>query len=419
MRVWSDLPVGRVVRLDVDADAVALSLDPLPPGAPAILTYRPGLAELLDDARTVAGLVASVLRELDAAALALFPAWLPGAAGIDGPGGAGLRAVRSLALRRASSGEHYGPFLAELAERALAGGPSGFPPEVRAAGLARVLAGSYGRSAAAVLVHVPDGLGAGAQEVFVAGCEWLAQRAKAGVWLTGAPLDAVDRVPAVRPRLTTGPAGTGAPAARSPPSGAPAAGPGAPGEARTSGARTSGARTSGARTSGARTSGARTSGARTSGARTSGARTSGARTSGARTSGARTSGAQADGGRLGYPAIAGRPHPGSAAELALEAALARCAWASGRAWNQTYLPHPLAAPIRLDLLWERERCVVEIDGPDHRGAAKFAADRERDVLLQIDGYAVLRFLDVQVLTDIETVLRRIAQFLRGRRGTEG
>ncbi|MEV0168614.1 endonuclease domain-containing protein [Nonomuraea fuscirosea] len=369
MRVWSDLPVGRVVRLDVDADAVALSLDPLPPGAPAILTYRPGLAELLDDARTVAGLVASVLRELDAAALALFPAWLPGAAGIDGPGGAGLRAVRSLALRRASSGEHYGPFLAELAERALAGGPSGFPPEVRAAGLARVLAGSYGRSAAAVLVHVPDGLGAGAQEVFVAGCEWLAQRAKAGVWLTGAPLDAVDRVPAVRPRLTTGPAGTGAPAARSRPSGAPAAGPGAPGEARTSGAQ--------------------------------------------------AGGAQGGGGRLGYPAIAGRPHPGSAAELALEAALARCAWASGRAWNQTYLPHPLAAPIRLDLLWERERCVVEIDGPDHRGAAKFAADRERDVLLQIDGYAVLRFLDVQVLTDIETVLRRIAQFLRGRRGTEG
>ncbi|MEV5888723.1 endonuclease domain-containing protein [Nonomuraea fuscirosea] len=340
MRSWSDLPVGRVVRLDVEADAAALSIDPLPPGAPAILTYRPEPAELLDDARTVAGLVASVLRELDAAALALFPAWLPGAAGIDGPGGAGPRAVRSLALRTASTGEHYGPFLAELAERALAGGgPSAFPPEVRAAGLARVLAGSYGRSTSAVLVHVPDGLGAAAQEVFVAGCEWLAQRAKAGVWLTGAPLDAVDRVPTVRPRPTTGPTGP--------------------------------------------------------------------------------SWAQAGGGRMGYPAIAGRPHPGSPGELALEAALARCAWASGRAWNQTYLPHPLAAPIRLDLLWERERCVVEIDGPDHRGAAKFAADRERDVLLQLDGYAVLRFLDVQVLTDIETVLRRIAQFLRGRRGTEG
>ncbi|GAA1677728.1 hypothetical protein GCM10009733_088320 [Nonomuraea maheshkhaliensis] len=374
MRSWSDLPVGRVVRLDVEADAMALSIDPLPPGAPAILTYRPRLAELLDDARTVAGLVASVLRELDAAALALLPAWLPGAAGIDGPGGAGLRAVRSLALRRASTGEHYGPFLAELAERALAGGPSGFPPEVRAAGLARVLADSYGRTATAVLVHVPDGLGAAAQEVFVAGCEWLAQRAKAGVWLTGAPLDAVDRVPTVRPRLTggpTGPAGTAVPAGPPWHSAAPATEPG-PAEAGATQAE-----------------------------------------------GAQTGGAQAGGGRMEYPAVAGRPHPGSPGELALEAALARCAWAVGRSWNQTYLPHPLAAPIRLDLLWERERCVVEIDGPDHRGAAKFAADRERDVLLQLDGYAVLRFVDVQVLTDIETVLRRIAQFLRGRRGTEG
>ncbi|MEU8360601.1 DUF559 domain-containing protein [Nonomuraea sp. NPDC048882] len=351
MRSWSDLPVGRVVRLDVDADAMALSIDPLPPGAPAILSYRPRLAELLDDARTVAELVASVLRELDAAALALFPAWLPGAAGIDGPGGAGLRAVRALALHRASTGEHYGPFLAELAERALAGGPSAFPPEVRAAGLARVLADSYGRNATAVLVHVPDELGAAAQEVFVAGCEWLAQRAKAGVWLTGAPLDAVDRVPTVRPRLVSGPTGTATPTDPRWHSGTPAIEPG--------------------------------------------------------------------GARMSYPAVAGRPHPGSPSELALEAALARCAWAVGRSWNQTYLPHPLAAPIRLDLLWERERCVVEIDGPDHRGAAKFAADRERDVLLQLDGYAVLRFVDVQVLTDIETVLRRIAQFLRGRRGTEG
>ncbi|MET8869010.1 hypothetical protein ABZW11_39305 [Nonomuraea sp. NPDC004580] len=46
-----------------------------------------------------------------------------------------------------------------------------------------------------------------------------------------------------------------------------------------------------------------------------------------------------------------------------------------------YQPHPLAVPIRLDLVWERERCVVEIDGDDHRQAAKFAADRARDVRL--------------------------------------
>ncbi|MFC7099151.1 hypothetical protein ACFQQB_00795 [Nonomuraea rubra] len=79
VRSWSELPVGRVVRLDADAEAVAVSIDPLPPGAPAILTWLPG------EPRSVAGLVASVLRELDEAAIALFPAWLPEAAGIEGP----------------------------------------------------------------------------------------------------------------------------------------------------------------------------------------------------------------------------------------------------------------------------------------------------------------------------------------------
>ncbi|WP_344485525.1 DUF559 domain-containing protein [Nonomuraea monospora] len=361
MRSWSQLPPGRVVRLDADAEALALSIDPLPPDAPAILTYLPG------DVRSLPRLVASVLRSLDEAAIALFPAWLPEASGIEGTGGANVAAVRSLALRRASASEHYGPFLAELASRALAGSaarmpgdwatqaqagsaqagsaelaraelPSVFGPEVRVAGLARVLADSFGRSGLAVLVRVPAGLAPAAQEVLVAGCEWLAHRAPAAVWLTGAPLDAVDRVETVKPHLP--PAVLPAPADEGDP-------------------------------------------------------------------------------RLLYPAIAGRPHPGSPAEQALEAALAGRAWASGRAWNQTYQPHPLATPYRLDLLWETERCVVEIDGPDHRGAAKFAADRQRDVRLQLDGYAVLRFLDVQVLTDTETVVRQIAQFLRSRRRTEG
>ncbi|TYB63967.1 DUF559 domain-containing protein [Nonomuraea sp. PA05] len=333
VRSWSQLPPGRVVRLDADAEAVALSVDPLPPDAPAVLTYLPG------EVRSLTGLVASVLRSLDEAAIALFPAWLPEASGIEGTGGANVAAVRSLALRRAAASEHYGPFLAELAARALASpAPSSvFGPEVRVAGLARVLAGSFGRSGLAVLVRVPAGLAPAAQEVLVAGCEWLAHRAPAGVWLTGAPLDAVDRVETVKPHLPR--MDSAIPADTSP--------------------------------------------------------------------------------RLLYPAIAGRPHPGSPAEQALEAALTGRAWASGRAWNQTYQPHPLATPIRLDLLWEAERCVVEIDGPDHRGAAKFAADRQRDVRLQLDGYAVLRFLDVQVLTDTETVVRQIAQFLRSRRRTEG
>ncbi|MEU8318832.1 DUF559 domain-containing protein [Nonomuraea sp. NPDC048881] len=343
MPSWAELPIGQVVRLDADPDAVALALDPLPDDAPAVVTY------FAAGERSVADLAASVLRELDKAAIALFPAWLPGAEGIEGPSGVNVAAVQALALRRASVTGHFGPFLAELARRALTGAPSALAPEVRAAGLVRVLADSFGRARLAVLVRVPDGLGAAAREVLVAGCEWLAHRGRAGVWLAGAPLHD-DRVRTIATPLPANPLPAAAVGARE-------AVP-VPGTADRAPA-------------------------------------------------------------VAYPPVAGRPHPGSASERALEAALSARAWAGGRAWNQTYRPGPLAVPIRVDLLWERERCVVEINGPDHRAPAKFAADRQRDVLLQLDGYAVLRFPDAQVMTDMDTVVRQIGQFLRNRRRAEG
>ncbi|MFI9595128.1 endonuclease domain-containing protein [Nonomuraea sp. NPDC052265] len=342
MPSWAELPIGQVVRLDADPDAVALALDPLPDDAPAVVTY------FAAEERSVADLAASVLRELDKAAIALFPAWLPGAEGIEGPSGVNVAAVQALARGRASVTGHFGPFLAELARRALTGGLSGLAPEVRAAGLVRVLADSFGRARLAVLVRVPDGLGTAARDVLVAGCEWLAHRGRAGVWLAGAPLDD-DRVRTIPAPLPAPLGGV--------PEDIPPAVP-LPGTADRAPA-------------------------------------------------------------VAYPPVAGRPHPGSASEQALEAALSSRTWAGGRAWNQTYRPGPLAVPIRVDLLWERERCVVEIDGPDHRAPAKFAADRQRDVLLQLDGYAVLRFSDGQVLTDMDTVVRQIGQFLRNRRRAEG
>ncbi|WP_336207350.1 endonuclease domain-containing protein [Nonomuraea sp. LPB2021202275-12-8] len=333
MRSWAALPVGRVVRLEgADADAVAQAIDPLPEGSPAIVTYA------AVEARSATAMVTSVLDELDAAAVALFPAWLPGAEGIDGPGGANVPAVRTLALRRASAGEDFGPFLAELAERALTGRPCEFSPEIRAAGLARVLAAGFARSRTSLLVRVPDGLSAAGQEVLVAGCEWLAHRGGFGVWLVGAELTAVDRVARV-PFTLPGRA----------PEALPPGGAGMPTAAIT------------------------------------------------------------------YPPVAGRPHPASPSERALEAALSPCGWAAGRAWNQTLRPHPLAGPVRVDLIWPAERCVVEVDGPDHRGALKFADDRGRDVRLQLAGYAVLRFTDSQVLTDTQGVVRQIELFLQDRR----
>jgi very-short-patch-repair endonuclease len=111
----------------------------------------------------------------------------------------------------------------------------------------------------------------------------------------------------------------------------------------------------------------------------------------------------------------GKPHPASSVEQSLEAALARQGWAGGRQWNQSYQPDPLSPPIRLDLLWPVERCVVELDGPEHCHPVHFEADRQRDVQLQLDGYAVLRFTNARVMHDVGAVVHQIGTYIRGRR----
>ncbi|MEV5414067.1 DUF559 domain-containing protein [Thermopolyspora sp. NPDC052614] len=309
-------------------------------------------------------MIACALEELEKAAVRLFPAWLPDAGGLARPaprGGPGAHAVRRLALRMAARTPHFGPFLADLAEAALCGtGGNGgtrwsrrFAREVRAAGLARVLAASFGRTRTTLLVDVPAGLSPADEELFVAGCEWLAYAGGFGVWLTGTPLVAVDRVESI-PVLVPHP--------RTPPADVPGT------------------------------------------------------EAGDRT--AETGAVPASGQVVTYPAVSGRPHPASRAEHALEAALATCDWATGRAWNQLHQSNPLAPPVRVDLLWRDERCVVEIDGDDHRRPFKFSADRRRDVQLQLDGYAVLRFTNDHVLQDTQLVVHQIQRFILKRRHTE-
>jgi very-short-patch-repair endonuclease len=114
-------------------------------------------------------------------------------------------------------------------------------------------------------------------------------------------------------------------------------------------------------------------------------------------------------------ALIGRPHPSSAVEQALETALAAQEWAGGRQWNQGYQSDPLSPPVRLDLIWPVERCVVELDGPEHCHPVHFEADRQRDVQLQIDGYAVLRFTNARVIHDVGAVVHQIGTYIRGRR----
>ena len=66
--------------------------------------------------------------------------------------------------------------------------------------------------------------------------------------------------------------------------------------------------------------------------------------------------------------------------------------------------HPLG-PYIVDFYCAEHRLVVEVDGPIHEG------QKERDALraeyLEMYGYRVLRFMNEDVLTDIEGVLERI------------
>src|SRR5262249_27494615 len=111
------------------------------------------------------------------------------------------------------------------------------------------------------------------------------------------------------------------------------------------------------------------------------------------------------------PPISGVPRADRPAETMLERALGPHAWANGRRWNHTYGGHVLGPPYRLDLYWEAERLVVEIDGPEHRGPLRFADDRRRDNRLQQLGHRVLRFPNDDVISNVQAVVSDIKDML--------
>ena len=116
----------------------------------------------------------------------------------------------------------------------------------------------------------------------------------------------------------------------------------------------------------------------------------------------------------------GAPAPHSAAEQALEHALAQHEWARGRVWNRC--PTDLSAlsgVAVVDVLWPDERVVVEVDGPDHRRADKYARDRSRDNMLQRHGYLVLRYPNDTVLDDPASVVAELRDVLTHRHPTDG
>lgn len=303
-------------------------------------TTHGGEAALLPVAVHVASLGRRDLAEqvIDALSKELtgtYPAWLPGAERLAGPGGAGLAAVRAMCERAAAGSDLFGPFLVAAAEASLCGRPlpaAEFARETAVRQARKLILRACGYERLVVMVELAGEWSAAQIEVAEADALWLAGLGEFGVWLFGAPTAGMTRVPrsSLRGRM---------------PASAPPVAPRPP----------------------------------------------------------------------YLTAPRGQPNPFSRAEQRLEAHLARSSWATGRAWNRPWSPGVLANPIRLDLVWLREKCVVELDGPDHLDTDKYAADRARDRALQRAGFLVLRYTNDEVLGDVTRVVDELERFLEDRR----
>ena len=116
------------------------------------------------------------------------------------------------------------------------------------------------------------------------------------------------------------------------------------------------------------------------------------------------------------PAPEGQPHPMSR----IEQLLYRLIQADEElrplfAFNRT-VPNLALLTAKPDLLWLDGRVAIEIDGIEHRGAAKFRADRNRDYELMCAGYRVLRMTNEDVATDAAVAvekIRRVARLAKG------
>jgi very-short-patch-repair endonuclease len=271
--------------------------------------------------------------------LALYPAWLPEAEGIDSPAGAGDGAVADLARAAAERSSLFGPVLLRLARAALAKHRSlvldDFPREVLAVECGKLIRAAYQLEDLILILPATS-----VEEAEIQACErtslWLADHVKCAVWVAGPASARMPRIGIIHDATAPAPSNREVPAGPEP---APP----------------------------------------------------------------------------WVTPLAGRPNPFSTAEQRLEVHLAAQDWASGRAWNQGWQADAKHNRIVVDLVWDFEQLVVEIDGPDHLAAEKFAADRHRDRLLQLEGFAVMRFTNEEVLNDPALVASQIERFLRQKR----
>jgi hypothetical protein len=98
-------------------------------------------------------------------------------------------------------------------------------------------------------------------------------------------------------------------------------------------------------------------------------------------------------------------------ETLLANALAQTDWAAHHVWNSGLLLGSLGPEVFPDIRWPTERVIVEIDGPEHHSAVKYAADRRRDTTLTLNGYTIVRFTNDHVQADLQYVLHSIHAML--------
>ncbi len=68
-------------------------------------------------------------------------------------------------------------------------------------------------------------------------------------------------------------------------------------------------------------------------------------------------------------------------------------------------------PYVADFFCLQARLVVELDGGGHAREQQRRGDAARTAYLESRGYRVLRFWDNEVLTNVDGVLERIAEYL--------
>lgn len=207
---WSALPSSGIAALtDVGPTEMALALDDLPDGAPAVLLVR------IDDVDSTSEIIDALLAALEATTYDLYPAWLPGAAVSPGRGTLDRLAARTLASDLAADTEHHRPFLMDLATNAVAAQSGTTPRDLadkysdatRIAGSTRVIAASFDRDRVVVAWYSSTRLSLDQQQRVATACDWIASYV--GVWLLDSLTVDIDRFAT----LTTGTAATRSPEA--------------------------------------------------------------------------------------------------------------------------------------------------------------------------------------------------------------